>query len=263
MVTGRALRLLGKSLALVFCILSFCFLQPAFLLLITYLFNSGNSTALKVLTQAPEKSLQEKWNDLPQAAKIAVYAGGAGAGAVMIAGLIFYCIKQRRRGAQEARLAEERNNADRVELAGMKASPDAFSEHGHEYTGTGKSYTALSGDDEKAWEANTAYAGAAGVRPALHSPTQSYHDRSPQSPHQTTFGTPPSPMARAHSPMIQSPNRMASPGPAQAYGAHRMQQASPDQFAMNRMQSPGPSPLSPTARSFSGISNGSPRGYRQ
>lgn len=49
---------------------------------------------------------------------------------------IFYCCRQRRRGAQEAKLAAEKMESDRVELEGYKAAginPDGFAEVTPEY----------------------------------------------------------------------------------------------------------------------------------
>lgn len=220
-----------------------------------------------------EKSLNEKFNELPEAAKIAIYAGGGTVAAVLIAGLVFYCIKQRRRGASEARLAEERANNDRMEIAGMRKAgidPDAFTEHGHEYnpremTKGGTTYTALEDGrddfDEKAWGgAGFAAAGAAGAgagagammnRSNTYNSNSSYHDV-PMSPHSPqnpgSPGFPPVAMAggigRSDSPgRVGSPqlSRMGSPGPQQAYGASRMRQGS----------GPGPAPMNGPNRSFS------------
>lgn len=49
---------------------------------------------------------------------------------------LFYCWRQRRRGAQEAKLAAQRQEEERVELEGYKAAgvnPDGFSEATPEY----------------------------------------------------------------------------------------------------------------------------------
>jgi hypothetical protein len=218
-----------------------------------------------------EKSLNEKFNDLPEAAKISIYAGGGTVAALLIAGLVFYCIKQRRRGAAEAKLAEDRANNDRMELAGLKKAgidPDAFTEHGHEYnaremTKGGNAYTALKDDhgdlDEKVWGgAGVAAAGAAGAgagammnRSNTYNSNSSYHDV-PMSPHSPrTPGSPGFPpvaaaggLGRSDSPgRMGSPqlSRMGSPGPQQAYGASRMNSPGPQQaYGDSRMGSPGP-----------------------
>lgn len=248
LATGRVLRWLSKSYSY------FVNTQRIFLTLTCVC--RGNSTAYEAINRKPviEKSFNEKFNDLPQAAKIAIYAGGAAVAAAMLAGLIFYCIKQRRRGATEARLADERTHNDRLELEGMKKAginPDAFSEHGHEYNPReinkgGATYTAVDDPDpfqEKPWGAAVAGAGAgaAGARVLSRSSTYgsnaSYHDvpMSPRTPQSGTFpstaagagfnqadspGRVGSPMSRVGSPQ----SRIGSPGPSQGYGAHRMQQ---------------------------------------
>lgn len=248
-----------------------------------------------------EKSFNEKFNDLPEAAKIAIYAGGATVAAVLLAGLIFYCIKQRRRGASEAKLAEERARNDRLELEGLKKAginPDAFTEHGHEYnprevTKGGATYTAVDdgADDfqEKAWGAAAvgagAGAGAVGVatltRTNTHGTDSSYHDvpMSPRTPQSGNFppaafgaavnrtdspGRVGSPMSRMGSPQ----SRMGSPGPQQAYGAHRMQHGPGDRsFSDNNYPSAyGASRMnsgpSPMSPPSRSFSSG-PNGYRQ
>lgn len=82
------------------------------------------------------KSLAEKWNELPQTAHTAVYASSAGVGAILFAFMAFYCIKQRRRGAREARIAEAKWNDEQRELAAYKAAginPDSLAVTGSEY----------------------------------------------------------------------------------------------------------------------------------
>lgn len=253
----------------------------------------GNSTAYDAIHNPPEpeKSLNEKFNELPQAGKIAIYAGGAAVAGLIIGAVIFYCIKQRRRGASEARMALQQSEAERMEMnrfdkAGV--NPDGFTEQATEYNPhdmkaggvRGSNYynvpnesTSSFGTNEKAWEGAAAGAGAAGGVAALRSQTQSprinspgpgsfYDARSTQSPVQSGFASPPPPgPMRTPSPgMTRGPG---SPGPQQAYGSHRMQQdggpMSPgarsfsdnQAYGANRMQSPGPSPMSPAARSFS------------
>lgn len=234
---------------------------------------SGNSTAYDAIHNPPEpeKSINEKFNDLPQAGKIAIYAGGSAVAGLIIGAVIFYCIKQRRRGASEARTALQRSEAERMELnrfdkAGV--NPDGFTEQATEYNPhdmkaggmAGTNYynvpndsTSSFGTNEKGWEGAAAGAGAAGGVAALRNQTQSprmspapgsfYDARSTQSPVQSGFASPPPPgpmrspspgMIRSQSPMIRSPG---SPGPQQAYGSHRMQQDG--------------EPLSPVGRSFS------------
>lgn len=178
--------------------------------------------------------------------------------------------------------------------------PDGFTEHGHEYDARemskgGSTYTALNDGpndfEEKGWGgaagagAGIAAGGALGVAARnpnnpFNSPNPSYQDlpMSPRSPP----GSPGFPAAavgasvsRTGSPM----SRMGSPGPAQPYGAHRMQQQNSGNrsFSDNHYPQPpsrsnsGPSPMGPGgSRSFSEnpnrMHNNSPgawSGYRQ
>lgn len=84
----------------------------------------GNSTAREAIFKEPEKSLNEKWNDLPQAARVAVYAGGAAVAAILIFIGLFYFIRQRRRGAREAAAAAAAAEQERLELQGLKGGGD-------------------------------------------------------------------------------------------------------------------------------------------
>ncbi|KAK3988430.1 putative glycosidase crf1 [Cladorrhinum sp. PSN332] len=96
----------------------------------------GESTAAEVYNKVPEKTLGEKWNDLPNTAKIAVYASGAGVGGILLMVGLFYCIRQRRRGAAEAKAAVARAEQDRLELEGFKragVNPDGFTSQATEY----------------------------------------------------------------------------------------------------------------------------------
>ncbi|KAG9252457.1 hydrolase-like protein [Emericellopsis atlantica] len=240
----------------------------------------GNSTAYEALNQKPSesKSISEKFNELPQAAKISVYAGGAAVGAIAIVALVFFCIKQRRRGAQEARSALQASETDRSinRYSKMGIQTDDFAERATEYDAHEMKSTGLAGANYYSVPSNesTAYVGAAavGAGAAMRSPTQSsFHDA--RSAH-GGFASPPPPVGTVRSPspgMMRSPG---SPGPQQAYGASRMQHDSPfsdaNAYGNSRVQSPGPSPMSPSQRSFSGHSGFSqprrspgPGGYRQ
>jgi hypothetical protein len=83
-----------------------------------------------VITAPPPETTSDKWNNLSQTAKTAIYASGAGVGAILVALMAFYCIRQRRRGAKQARIAEAKAEEERRELAAFKAAgvnPDSFS----------------------------------------------------------------------------------------------------------------------------------------
>ncbi|KAK2592668.1 hypothetical protein QQS21_009635 [Conoideocrella luteorostrata] len=97
---------------------------------------AGNSTALEDLNRKPEKSMSEKWNDLPSGAKAGVYAGGAAVAALALGSLLWYYIRQRRIGAAEALAAQERELDERRENEQFQKTginPDGFSAHGQEY----------------------------------------------------------------------------------------------------------------------------------
>ncbi|KAL4899333.1 hypothetical protein BDW74DRAFT_163693 [Aspergillus multicolor] len=68
---------------------------------------SGNSTAKHEIEKTPAKSLSDKWDDLGTGAHVGVYVGAAVAGALAIAGFIWFCIRKRRQGRLERALAEE------------------------------------------------------------------------------------------------------------------------------------------------------------
>ncbi|CAI4211261.1 unnamed protein product [Parascedosporium putredinis] len=98
---------------------------------------SGNSTVRELLFKEPEKTVAEKWEELPQTAKTAVYASGAGVGAVVFAFGLWFCIKQRRRGAAEAAAAEAAAAQERLEMQNFKArgvNPDSFSGGASDWT---------------------------------------------------------------------------------------------------------------------------------
>ncbi|KAM7187160.1 concanavalin A-like lectin/glucanase domain containing protein [Naviculisporaceae sp. PSN 640] len=96
----------------------------------------GESKVYEVVNAPPEKSMAEKWEELPSTAKTAIYAGGAGLGAIIIVLAVFYCIRQRRRGVREAKIAEAKMQEERLELERFKQAgidPDSFIANGHEY----------------------------------------------------------------------------------------------------------------------------------
>ncbi|KAJ5781280.1 hypothetical protein N7457_006440 [Penicillium paradoxum] len=80
----------------------------------------GNSTAQIVLDKKPSKSLHEKWNDLGRGAHIGVYIGAAVAGLLLIAGALFYCLKQRKNGRLQRALDDGQYNAELTTLEESK-----------------------------------------------------------------------------------------------------------------------------------------------
>ncbi|OAA60258.1 glycoside hydrolase family 16 protein [Niveomyces insectorum RCEF 264] len=145
---------------------------------------SGNSTALKTLNAKPAESLSEKWDHLSPVAHTAVYASAAGVGAILLACLLYYCIKQRRRGAREARAYEEQLARERLELEQYKKAgidPDGLTMEGAEYNAHDMSKDGLISSDAYSvpptptgfvQESKWGVAGAAGAAdaPAMRSP---------------------------------------------------------------------------------------------
>ena len=100
---------------------------------------SGNSTAVEEINKKPEEPEQttsEKWNGLSQGTKTAVYAGGVGAASLGLSALALYYFKQRRRGASEAKLADETAKAERDELM-LHTNGEDMARQGHEYHSRG------------------------------------------------------------------------------------------------------------------------------
>ncbi|SPO00245.1 related to putative glycosidases [Cephalotrichum gorgonifer] len=94
----------------------------------------GNSTAREALNKEPEKSLSDKFNDLPQGARVAIYAGSAALGAVIIFVGLFYFIRQRRRGKREAVAAAAKAEQERLELQALKSGGDRWDPSKGDYT---------------------------------------------------------------------------------------------------------------------------------
>ncbi|KAI1645816.1 glycoside hydrolase family 16 protein [Daldinia loculata] len=199
---------------------------------------SGNSTAFENINKEPEKSLSDKWNELPSGTKSGVYAAAGGVGAILLVALIFYYFKQRRRGQQEAALAAQRLEQDRVELERFKKEgrdPDALAFDGAEYNAkSGMATTAYglpdsppgssAGPPEKAWDPTGSSSAAA--MPLLRDDTMSNYRDSPGSgpAPQIPAPTSTSPVNRSFSPS-NAPGQMGSSGPQGngngAYGGAR------------------------------------------
>lgn len=220
----------------------------------------------------PEKSIGEKWNDLPSGARIGVYAGGAAVAALAIGTLLFYFIRQRRMGAKEAKAARERDEAERLEMERFKKQgidPDGFTEYGQEYDARemrkggmsdADSYhvpetTAASPLGGASWGAGAAAGGiaagaGAGAAAAMRSPqsprspapsSHSHRDnRGPGSPHGFDFGVPPSPgHPRSQSPLLRSQSPGMPPqGPLPSPRGQLRSDSAPNAYM--RVGSPGP-----------------------
>lgn len=199
--------------------------------------------------------MAEKWAKLSPTAKIAIYASAAGVGTAIVAWMIFYCIRQRRRGAREAKIAEAKAEAERREIADLRArgiNPDSFVVEQTEYDAKEMRRDGTSnGDGYQVPTDPSSPAGAAGAIP-----------RSPM------------PLLRegAQSPRVASPSpygggnpaydRSVGPGSASpAYPLNRLDKASPPPPLVSPLRtpsSPGPGGPGqqqrfgqPAARSFS------------
>ncbi|XWW98234.1 hypothetical protein V2A60_006231 [Cordyceps javanica] len=96
----------------------------------------GNSTAYNNINKPPSTSPVDGWKNLSPNAKIGIYSAIGAVAALAIGTLLYYYIRQRKLGAAEARLADEKADADRLELEQFRrdgVNPDGFREHGHEY----------------------------------------------------------------------------------------------------------------------------------
>ncbi|KAI1101298.1 glycoside hydrolase family 16 protein [Jackrogersella minutella] len=224
---------------------------------------TGNSTAVENINKQPEKSLSEKWNDLPTSTKTGVYAAAGGVGALAFIALAFFYIKQRRSGKKEAALAAQRQEQERVEMERFKrggGDPDALAFDGAEYDAkSGMATTTYAmhdsppgssaGPPEKAWDPTGP--GAAGAAMPLlrddemsprhaspgpgsagplrnNSLPSSVRSQSPGMPPQFPPPNPASPVSRTYAPSIAS-TRVGSPGPhSSSYGVPRINSPAPN-----------------------------------
>lgn len=65
--------------------------------------------------------MAQKWHNLPQGAKVGIYAAAAGAAGLGLAVLIFCCIKQRRIGRREYAIQNNKYNEERTEMMNLQA----------------------------------------------------------------------------------------------------------------------------------------------
>jgi hypothetical protein len=203
----------------------------------------GNSTAKESIFAPPPQSVSEKWNNLSPVARIAIYASAAGVGTALIAFALWYCIKQRRRGAREAKLAETRINHERLELEQYKKAgidPDGFVVNNTEYNAKDMKREGLASKDsysipntpnsvadEKVWESkqweNAALnGGAVGAMGGMRSPAPLLGNGS-QSPRVASpgpgrydgsgYASPLNAPARVNTPGQQLVSPIRSPGP--------------------------------------------------
>ncbi|KAI8952164.1 concanavalin A-like lectin/glucanase domain-containing protein [Xylaria longipes] len=232
----------------------------------------GNSTVAETINKPPEKSLSQKWADLPESARIGVYAAAGAVGGLLFIALAVYYFKQRRRGQREAALAAKMQEEERVELERFRKggrNPDDLNFDGTEYIGAaGKggmmsSYTAIAdsppgssaGPPEKTWDP-TGSDGVTSGMPLLHNEARApsrnnglaspVHPPSPGLP--PSYPPPASPVNRGFSASPHAPSRMGSTGPGRlnspAPGSPQARSpgspAPHDMYGMSRINSPGP-----------------------
>lgn len=90
----------------------------------------SNSTAAQAVNAVPEKSVSEKFAELPSGAKIAIWVCCAAVAAGLVGYAAFYCFRQRKQGQQEAAMAAQMADEERVETERYQAAgsnPDGFS----------------------------------------------------------------------------------------------------------------------------------------
>lgn len=75
-----------------------------------------NSTAAVEINKQPAESIGQKWDKLPEGAHIGVYAGAGVAGAIAVAGFLFWCLRQRSKGRLENALGDNQYANERSEM---------------------------------------------------------------------------------------------------------------------------------------------------
>jgi hypothetical protein len=217
----------------------------------------GNSTAYEIIHQVPEQSTSQKFEDLPLGARIAIFAGSGVVGALIIGGAIFYCIKQRRRGAEEARLAMQRADNERVEMAGFKRDgidPDGFAERAPSYHAGMKKQSVYGSNAYNALESTTSldekWGGSSAVGASAAGATAGSM-RSVSNPYANPFEQGDMPSPRLGSPASASYHDSRGPGSPRSQrsygngtppppGMQPIRTPSPGMHGQGGMQSPQP-----------------------
>ncbi|KAK4102297.1 glycoside hydrolase family 16 protein [Parathielavia hyrcaniae] len=209
----------------------------------------GNSTVAEIINAPPEKSLSEKWNDLPDGAKIGIYSGAAGFVALLLFTGLYYCIRQRRRGAREAKVAEARAEAERLELERFKKAgvdPDSFVSQASEYNAKEMHRDGLTHQDSYSVP-----------------PSPTVNPTTPASPLDHTAMLPAAGAAAAGA--MRSPR---SPDQLLSHGAHNNNNNNNNNMQSPRVGSPAPNPFAEHSRTASpgphgGMRNQSPAPHQQ
>ncbi|KAH7037092.1 concanavalin A-like lectin/glucanase domain-containing protein [Microdochium trichocladiopsis] len=194
---------------------------------------TGNSTAYENLNKPPEKTVADKWNELPSSSKTGIYAAAGGVGGIALIAMIWFCIKKRKEGRKEAALAAAKDEEERLEMERWKKegkNPDALAFDGADASTAAKGssvsamYSVPRGPDSPpgsahgpptgAWDATSGNGAGSGVAPAGYAPGGMLRQQS--------FG-PSSPSLAPGSPMqapqngSYAPVRSQSPGMAPNY----------------------------------------------
>lgn len=259
----------------------------------------GESPANKTITEAlaVSPSIAERWAALPDGAKTGIYAGAASFVAIIAGVFLWYFIKQRKRGKQEAQLAADREKREQMELNQFRAAgidPDSFTVQHSDGNPNPFATPAHSISEKQHMQGAAAVVGAG----AAAAPLLRDGSRSPHSPHSPSFNGGPQPQyfdrpsssgmrspagppggfdrpsssgmrspagppggfggpSGPPSPRLGSP-RLGSPGPGPGPYHHPERSAT---LPVNRMNSPGP--MNGPQRSFTNGSYRGPSGQEQ
>ncbi|KAK4186344.1 family 16 putative glycoside hydrolase [Podospora australis] len=228
----------------------------------------GNSTVNEIINAPPEKTMNDKWNELPNTAKIAIYASGAAVGAALLAAALIYCIKQRRRGVREAAAAEARAEAERLEMERFRkngVNPDAFTSNAHEYNASEMRTDGLSDkagynippspSNEKYGTGDMAVAAAAGAGAGAAAAVPLLRNNGPGSPRSPTSPRVPTPDPQTNpfSPQYGRIQNTGSPAPSPQFNPHEGMRSPSGSMYGQSMSPPPHQPLPhPPTRSMTG-----------
>lgn len=239
-------------------------------------FFRGESPANKTITEATSvsPSLSERWASLTDGQRTGIYVGAASFVAIIAGVFLWYFLKQRRRGKEEARLAAEREKREQMELNQFHAAgidPDSFTVQHADGNPNPFATPAHSIHEKQRMQSSAA---AAGVGAGVAAPLLREDPRNPHSPNmndgqqQQYFDQPPN-SGGMRSPSGSPAGYPAGPGgpprgpPSPALGSPAGY-PHPDRSAtapVNRMNSPGP--MNGPQRSFTNDSYRGPGGHPQ
>ncbi|SPQ19890.1 6465af14-7bb7-46a5-be5a-de25dd712fdd [Thermothielavioides terrestris] len=196
---------------------------------------AGNSTIKDEVNAPPAMTLSQRWNALPTGAKIAIYACAGGFGGLLIIAALYYCIRQRRRGAREAKAAEARAEAERLELERFKKAgvdPDSFVSSASEYNAKEMQRDHLAGKDGYSVPPSPTMSAIDPASPLDNRP-------GPQSPHAASANNYPDRPGSSHSNM--SSRRSPAP-PGGGFSQRDWDSRSPAPAPSSPRHAPSPAP---------------------